>query len=246
MHISKYSEVSKYISSRQNLTDSVENPRGLWLLTVEGIHMDIWDVSETRIHVEIQGKYLNWGWNEREVSPKHVNIFIQQRKTSFITLLGPFICHQIVFWTFWGKHKRNFHAEISPGIPQEKGAVMSTYKKFPFISPEFPQGNHALHFTGSNSWHTYAYSFFTTNLTYKGVLPINCMQASLKWNASQDLLYYYDKMNNNAGSLYNVVSMLKDYTLIMRTFSSHTSCWQITSWYKVITFQHQYMPQFCM
>ena len=36
------------------------NPRGLWLL-VEGIHMEIWVVSETRIHVEIQGKFLNRG-----------------------------------------------------------------------------------------------------------------------------------------------------------------------------------------
>ena len=36
------------------------NPRGLWLL-VEGIHTGIWVVSEMRIHVEIQGKFLNRG-----------------------------------------------------------------------------------------------------------------------------------------------------------------------------------------
>ena len=41
--------------SGQNLADSVGNPQGLWLL-VEGIHIEIWVVSETRIHVEIQGK----------------------------------------------------------------------------------------------------------------------------------------------------------------------------------------------
>ena len=36
------------------------NPRGLWLL-VEEIHAAIWVVSETRIHAEIQGKFLNLG-----------------------------------------------------------------------------------------------------------------------------------------------------------------------------------------
>ena len=48
------------VPSGQNLTDSVGNPRGWWLL-VEGIHAETWVVSETRIHVEIQGKSLNWG-----------------------------------------------------------------------------------------------------------------------------------------------------------------------------------------
>ena len=44
--------------SGQSLADSVGNPRRFWLLG-EGIHTEIWDVSETRIHVEIQGKFLN-------------------------------------------------------------------------------------------------------------------------------------------------------------------------------------------
>ena len=48
------------LPSGQNLADSVGNLRGLWLL-VEGIHGEIWVVSETRIHVEIQGKFLNRG-----------------------------------------------------------------------------------------------------------------------------------------------------------------------------------------
>ena len=43
----------------QNLADSAGNPQGFWLL-VEGIHMEIWVVSETRIHTEIQGKFSNW------------------------------------------------------------------------------------------------------------------------------------------------------------------------------------------
>ena len=44
--------------SGQNLADSMGNPRGFWLL-VEEIHAEIWVVSETRIHMEIQGKFLN-------------------------------------------------------------------------------------------------------------------------------------------------------------------------------------------
>ena len=44
----------------QNLGDSVGTPWGFWLL-LEGIHVERWVVSETRIHVEIQGKFLNRG-----------------------------------------------------------------------------------------------------------------------------------------------------------------------------------------
>ena len=36
-----------------------------------------------------------------------------------------------------------------------------------------------LRFTGSNSWHTYAHSFITAYVTYKGMLLIHGMQASL-------------------------------------------------------------------
>ena len=39
---------------------SAGNTRG-WRLLVEGIHVEIWVLSETRIHMEIQGKYLNRG-----------------------------------------------------------------------------------------------------------------------------------------------------------------------------------------
>ena len=46
--------------SWQKLANSVGNPRGFWLL-VEGIHAEIWVVNGTRIHLEIQGKILNWG-----------------------------------------------------------------------------------------------------------------------------------------------------------------------------------------
>ena len=40
------------VPSGQNLADSAGNPRGWWLL-VEGIHAEIWAVSETRIDAEI-------------------------------------------------------------------------------------------------------------------------------------------------------------------------------------------------
>ena len=46
--------------SGQNLADPVGNPRGLWLL-VEGIHAEILVIDEARIHLEIQGKFLNRG-----------------------------------------------------------------------------------------------------------------------------------------------------------------------------------------
>ena len=49
-----------YTPSGQNLADSVGNLRRFWLLA-EGIHVEIWVVSETRIRAEIQGKFLNWG-----------------------------------------------------------------------------------------------------------------------------------------------------------------------------------------
>ena len=45
-----------YFPSGQNLAVSVGNSRGFWLL-VEGIHVEIWVVSETRIHVKIQGNF---------------------------------------------------------------------------------------------------------------------------------------------------------------------------------------------
>ena len=39
--------------------------------------------------------------------------------------------------------------------------------------------NVSLRFTGSNSWHTCAYQFSAANVTYIGMLPIHCIQASL-------------------------------------------------------------------
>ena len=50
----------KRVPSGQILADSVGNPRGFQLL-VEGINMEIWAVSETRIQVQIKGKFLTRG-----------------------------------------------------------------------------------------------------------------------------------------------------------------------------------------
>ena len=55
--------------SGQNLADSVGNLRGFWLLA-EGIHMEIWVVSETRIRAEIQGKFLK-GVKMRGMTSNH-------------------------------------------------------------------------------------------------------------------------------------------------------------------------------
>ena len=63
-----------------------------------------------------------------------------------------------------------------------------------------------LRFTGSNSWHTYAQLFITAYVTYKGMLPIYCMLASLWSNACIDLLY--DTMNNNTESIYSVACII--------------------------------------
>ena len=59
-HLNQFGNGGQLHPSGQNLADSVGNPRGLWL-SVEGIHVEIWVVSETRIRAEIQGKFLNWG-----------------------------------------------------------------------------------------------------------------------------------------------------------------------------------------
>ena len=64
--------------------------------------MEIWVVSETRIHAEIQGNY-RVGVEMREGSfPKPAKILIHQRMKSnhrwdIFTQLGPFLCHYITF-----------------------------------------------------------------------------------------------------------------------------------------------------
>ena len=76
--VSAAHDTYQWLPSGQNLADSMGNPQGLWLFG-ERIHAEIWIVSETRIHMEMQGKFLNRGWNKREVSqtckpynsPKH-------------------------------------------------------------------------------------------------------------------------------------------------------------------------------
>ena len=67
-------------------------------------------------------------------------------------------------------------------------------------------GSLSLRFTGSNSWHTYALLFITAYVTYKGMLPIHCMLASLWSNVCMDL--FYDTMNNNTDSIYNVACII--------------------------------------
>ena len=73
--------------------------------------------------------------------PKPVNILIHQRMTSncewdIFTSLEPFLCHYVAFWNFSGKHRGDFHVEISPGIPQGKEAIYP-HKNSPSFPPNF-------------------------------------------------------------------------------------------------------------
>ena len=90
--------------------------------------------------------------------PKPVNILIHQRMTSnhywdISTYLGPFLCHWIAFWNFWGRYEGNFHAGISQGFPQRKEAETSTLKipfHFPWISARKSWG----HFRRDDPWNS--------------------------------------------------------------------------------------------
>ena len=112
----------------QNIADSAGNPQRLWLL-VEGIHTEIWVVSETRIHAEIQGNF-QIGVEMRGKFPrscKHYNSPKNDIKPSlgyFHTTGTPMPLYCIL--KFWGKQEGNFHVEISPGIQQGKEAEINT------------------------------------------------------------------------------------------------------------------------
>ena len=53
---------------------------------------------------------------------------------------------------------------------------------------------------------------------HKGMLPIHCICRHHCGEMYHMTYYYYDTMNSNADSLYNVACMQKDYTLMMRKF----------------------------
>ena len=120
-------------------------------LLVEGIHVEIWVVSETRILADIQGSF-QIGVKIRGKFPqtcKHFNSLKNDIKSSLgyfhITGTLPMLLYCIL--KFLGKHKANFHVEISPGIPWERRQKYP-HRTFPFISPKYPQGNYAEISTG--------------------------------------------------------------------------------------------------
>ena len=129
--------------SGQHLGDSARNLRGLWLLVKE-IHAEIWVVSDTRIHVEIQGKFSNWGWNKREVSP-NLSIFEFTKEWHqivtgiFSRMLDPtyvIILHFAIFQAnIW-----EISTENSPSIPRGNYVEIST-GMIPWNSPINPCGN---------------------------------------------------------------------------------------------------------
>ena len=67
--------------------DSAGNPRGLWLL-VEGIHVELWVVSEMRIHAEIQGNF-QIGVEMRGKFPKTCKYFYSSKNDikSYVIIL---------------------------------------------------------------------------------------------------------------------------------------------------------------
>ena len=111
----------------------------------------IWVVSETRILVEIQGKYTNRGLKWEGSFLKPLNILIHIRMTLnhhldiFKSATLPMSLYCIL--KFWGetqgKHPQGFHRERRRKYP---------HRKFPFISPELPLGNHEEISTGMFPW----------------------------------------------------------------------------------------------
>ena len=99
----------------------------------------------TRIHAEIQGKFLNHGWNEMEVSPnletfwftkkwhqKNTGIFLHNWDPSYVIKF-----HFEILREARGKFPRW-------NIPRDSTLRRRKYphRKFPLISPEFPEGNY--------------------------------------------------------------------------------------------------------
>ena len=128
------------------------NPRGLWLL-VEGIHAEIWVVSETRIHIKIQGKF-----------PKTIKCFISTQNDIKSSLWYFHITGTLpMSWNCILKFLREARGKIPrgniPGIPQGKEAEISTSKillQFPWISAGKSWGNFrrddSLEFSHKSAW----------------------------------------------------------------------------------------------
>ena len=141
----------------QNLADSAGNPRGLWLL-VEGIHMEIVVVSETRIYMEIDGKF-KIGVEMRGKFPitcKHFNspkIDIKSSLGYFHTTVGPFQCHYIAIWILRETRVKFPHGNI-PGDSRGKGGGDILVENSPLISPKFPRWTYEEFSTGMIPWNS--------------------------------------------------------------------------------------------
>ena len=149
-----YQLVCMHGPSGQNLAASTGNLRGLWLL-VEGIHMEIWVVSETKIKAEIQGNF-QIGVKMRGKFPqtcKHFNSPNNGIKSSLVYFhtTGPFLCHYIVFWNFEGNLRKISRWKYPQGFHRER-RWKYPHRTFPFISSTFPLGNYEEVSTGMIPW----------------------------------------------------------------------------------------------
>ena len=173
-----------------NLADSAGNPQGGWLL-VEGIHLEIWVANGTRIHTEIQGKFLKF-----PQSCNHFNSPKNDVKSSlgYFHVTGTLPMSLNCIFKFWGKHERNFHVEISPGIPQGNEAEISTDKvplHFPWISAGELWGNfrrdNPLEFPHKSAWKSGGGDGSPTGkVEYKIKIehcldPVVIMKQNIKW-----------------------------------------------------------------
>ena len=140
----------------QNLADSAGNPRGLWLL-VEGIHMEIVVVSETRIYMEIDGKF-KIGVEMRGKFPitcKHFNSPKIDIKSSlgYFHTTGTISMSLYCNLNFEGNKSKISTWKYPRGFQRERRGRY-TRRKFPLISPKFPRWTYEEFSTGMIPWNS--------------------------------------------------------------------------------------------
>ena len=111
------------------------NSWGLWLL-VEGIHTDIWVVSETKIHAENGGNF-QIGVEMRGKFPQICKLFYSP-KNDIKSSLGYFHTTGTLPMSLYCilKFEGKLEGNIPMGFPRERRRRYP-HRKFPFIFPNF-------------------------------------------------------------------------------------------------------------